>query len=99
MGFPRTMTKILVNLYTEVSLKVPSPLNTRFDFQTFSGQICPFSLDDFSLMTGPKITTFIHLGRRSYSILKYIKNVIVGPEITTKRDLPLAANVSCSYII
>ena len=46
-------------------------------------KIFPFSFDDFSLITGPKTTNIIHLKKQSYSLLKYIKIVIVGPEIMT----------------
>ena len=59
------------------------------------------SFDDFSLITGPKTTNFIYLERRSYGLLKYIKMVIVDQEVTTlcSKDLLLAANVGCSYLI
>ena len=54
-----------------------------FWFPDILGKICPISFDDFSLITGPKTTYCIYLGRQSYILLKYINILIVGPEITT----------------
>ena len=58
-------------------------LNARFDFPTFSAKYVHFHLIISNLLLGLRQKEFIHLERRSYSLLKYIKIVIVGPEITT----------------
>ena len=58
-------------------------LNTHFDFPTLSAKYVRFHLMISHLSLGLKTTNFIHLERRSYSLLKYIRIVIVDPEITT----------------
>ena len=62
-------------------------LDHTFWFPAILGKICPFSFDDFSLITGPKTTNIIHLKKQSYSLLKYIKIVIVGPEIIVRKNI------------
>ena len=43
-------------------------VKTRFDFLDILGKICPFSFEDFSLITGPMTANFIYLERGSYSL-------------------------------